>query len=76
MRTPALLTVASLLLFASPAVAQPKPEAVLTTKGYQAAVKVLDRDHDRLVAEIINLTEIPAPPFKEADRGKAYAEML
>jgi di/tripeptidase len=36
----------------------------------------LDRDHDRLVAEIIQLTEIPAPPFKEDARAKAYLEML
>ena len=76
MRIPALLTLASLLIIAVPAAAQPKPEAVLTTKGYQTAVKILDRDHDRLVAEIIKLTEIPAPPFKEAERAKAYAEML
>ena len=36
----------------------------------------LDKDHDRLVAEIIQLTEIPAPPFKEDARGAAYLEML
>jgi len=36
----------------------------------------IDRDHDRLVAEIIRLTEIPAPPFKEAARAKVFAEML
>nr|7LJH_A Chain A, Poly(Aspartic acid) hydrolase [Sphingomonas sp. KT-1]7LJH_B Chain B, Poly(Aspartic acid) hydrolase [Sphingomonas sp. KT-1]7LJI_A Chain A, Poly(Aspartic acid) hydrolase [Sphingomonas sp. KT-1]7LJI_B Chain B, Poly(Aspartic acid) hydrolase [Sphingomonas sp. KT-1] len=53
-----------------------KPEAVLKTKGYEAAVKILDRDHDRMVDEIIKLTEIPAPPFKEAARAAAYAEML
>ena len=76
MRTQALLTLASLLVLASAAAAQPKPEDVLKTKGYQAAAKILDRDHDRLVEEIIKLTEIPAPPFKEAERAKAYAEML
>ncbi len=36
----------------------------------------IDKDHDRLVAEIIQLTEIPAPPFKEDARGAAYLEML
>lgn len=77
MRNTGLLTLAALLATASPvAAAQGKPEAVLKTKGYQAAVKILDRDHDRLVDEIIKLTEIPAPPFKEAARAKAYAEML
>lgn len=76
MRNTALLTLAALLATASPAASQSQPEAVLKTKGYQAAVKILDRDHDRLVDEIIKLTEIPAPPFKEAVRAKAYAEML
>ena len=76
MRIPASLILASLLVSATPAASQPKPETVLQSRGYQAAVKVLDRDHDRLVEEIIKLTEIPAPPFKEAERAKAYAGML
>ena len=36
----------------------------------------IDRDHDRLVSEIITLTEIPAPPFKEDTRATAYLAML
>jgi acetylornithine deacetylase/succinyl-diaminopimelate desuccinylase-like protein len=36
----------------------------------------LDADHDRLVREIVTLTEIPAPPFGEDARGAAYLEML
>jgi acetylornithine deacetylase/succinyl-diaminopimelate desuccinylase-like protein len=43
---------------------------------FQVALRVIDRDHDRLVREIIQLTEIPAPPFKEDARGAAYLEML
>ncbi len=43
---------------------------------FQQALAVLDRDHDRLVDEIITPTEIPAPPFKEEARAKAYLEML
>lgn len=78
MRNMMLLTLAAALLAASPVEAAPKakPEAVLKTKGYASAIKILDRDHDRLVDEIIKLTEIPAPPFKEAARAAAYAEML
>jgi acetylornithine deacetylase/succinyl-diaminopimelate desuccinylase-like protein len=49
---------------------------VRSSDGFKRAMAVLDRDHDRLVAEIITLTEIPAPPFKEAARAKAYLEML
>ncbi len=44
--------------------------------GFRKAIAVLDRDHDRMIAEIITLTEIPAPPFKEAARAAAYLEML
>ena len=43
---------------------------------FRAAMAAIDQDHDRLVAEIIQLTEIPAPPFKEDARGAAYLEML
>jgi len=77
MRNTLLLTAAALLAAAPVQVAsQPKPEAVLKTKGYVSAVRILDRDHDRMVDEIIKLTEIPAPPFKEAARAAAYRDML
>jgi len=77
MRNMLLLTAAALLAAAPVQVAsQPKPEAVLKTKGYVSAVQILDRDHDRMVDEIIKLTEIPAPPFKEAARAAAYRDML
>lgn len=49
---------------------------VRASEGFTKALAVLDRDHDRLIAEIITLTEIPAPPFKEERRAKAYLEML
>ena len=49
---------------------------VRSSDGFKKAMAVLDRDHDRLVAEIITLTEIPAPPFKETARAAAYLEML
>jgi acetylornithine deacetylase/succinyl-diaminopimelate desuccinylase-like protein len=60
--------------------AQPDPDAVvrgvMEHARFKAAMAALDRDHDRLVAEIVQLTEIPAPPFKEAARAKVYAEMF
>src|SRR4249919_2578550 len=43
---------------------------------FKAAVATLDREHDRTVADIVTLTEIPAPPFKEAAKGRAYMAML
>lgn len=78
MRNMMLLTLAAALLTISPAQAapEPKPEAVLKARGYKSAIRILDRDHDRMVDEIVKLTEIPAPPFKEAARAAAYRDML
>jgi acetylornithine deacetylase/succinyl-diaminopimelate desuccinylase-like protein len=49
---------------------------VVDDPKFKAAMAALDKDHDRLVAEIVLLTEIPAPPFKEDARGAKYLEML
>ena len=51
-------------------------QRVLAHPKFKDAVAALDRTHDRLVAETIQLTEIPAPPFKEAQKGKAYLALL
>lgn len=50
--------------------------AVVESAKFKAAAAALDRDFDRHVTETIRLTEIPAPPFKEAERAKAYADMF
>ena len=50
--------------------------AIVASPAFKTAVAALDRDYDRTVSEIITLTEIPAPPFKEAARGAAYRRML
>ena len=49
---------------------------VVGSAEFAAASAFLDSSHERLVQEIIQLTEIPAPPFKETARGRAYLEML
>jgi acetylornithine deacetylase/succinyl-diaminopimelate desuccinylase-like protein len=49
---------------------------VRSSDGFKKAAAVLDRDFDRMIADIITLTEIPAPPFKEAARAKAYLDLL
>ncbi len=51
-------------------------KATLSSASYRAAAAQLDVEHDRIVADIIKLTEIPAPPFKEAKRAAAYRDML
>jgi acetylornithine deacetylase/succinyl-diaminopimelate desuccinylase-like protein len=80
-RVAALCAVLALAgLGAAPA---PRPDAtehavqqVVKSPAFKAAMAELDRNHDRMVEEIVQLTEIPAPPFKEAAKGRAYAAML
>ena len=49
---------------------------VVNSAKFKAALAALDRDFERHVTETIRLTEIPAPPFKESERAKVYAEMF
>src|SRR3954470_19937689 len=46
--------------------------AIHASAGFKAAMATLDAQHDQIVADTIELTEIPAPPFKENARGEAY----
>ena len=70
----------ALAVAAQPAVSSPaagqKVQRLLSSRAYSASVSHLDREHDRVVQEIIKLTEIPAPPFKEEKRAAAYRDML
>jgi acetylornithine deacetylase/succinyl-diaminopimelate desuccinylase-like protein len=67
------------LLLAGSAQAQ-TPQAAVDRVFNHADVKVaqqfIDTDHDRIVREIIAITETPAPPFKEAARARVFARML
>ncbi len=74
-----------LLAAASPAAvsaAPVAPAAAATIKRIEAspafarAMTAIEAGHDRWVADIITLTEIPAPPFKEAVRARAYRDMF
>lgn len=49
---------------------------ITASPPYQKAVAALAAGHDRWVERIITLTEIPAPPFKEAARASAYRDMF
>ncbi|WP_419254392.1 M20/M25/M40 family metallo-hydrolase [Caulobacter sp. ErkDOM-YI] len=49
---------------------------IVASKPFKKAAEKLDADFDRTIADVITLTEIPAPPFKEEARAKAYLEML
>lgn len=49
---------------------------ILAHPRFREAVAVMASEHERTVADIIALTEIPAPPFGEERRAAAYLEML
>jgi acetylornithine deacetylase/succinyl-diaminopimelate desuccinylase-like protein len=43
---------------------------------FRRAAAFIEADYDRFVRELIALTEIPAPPFKEERRARAYLDLL
>ncbi len=45
--------------------------AVMASPQFAAALATLRREHDRTVADIVRLTEIPSPPFGEERRAAA-----
>lgn len=49
---------------------------VLDHAGFRQALGHIDADYERFVEELITLTEIPAPPFKEERKAAAYLEMM
>jgi acetylornithine deacetylase/succinyl-diaminopimelate desuccinylase-like protein len=71
--------VLAIALSASAAAAQTTDaqiRGIVSSPGFKSATTFLDADYDRFVRELIYLTEIPAPSFKEQKRGAAYQEML
>jgi acetylornithine deacetylase/succinyl-diaminopimelate desuccinylase-like protein len=66
------------LCFAAPAFAAPADSVsrIVTSQAYKTAAAALDSGHDQWVKDIVAITQIPAPPFKEGVRAKAFAEML
>lgn len=61
---------------ARPAAEDLRARQLVESAAFKAAVAEFDRDFDRFVKELIFLTEIPAPPFKEQLRAEAYAKLL
>ena len=49
---------------------------IIASASFKQATAFIESDQDRFVRELIALTEIPAPPFKEAARAKAFMTML
>jgi len=68
-----------LLLGTTPVLAQnaeQRVQAIVSSSSFREARTFLEADHERFVRELIALTEIPAPPFKEEKRSAAFLEML
>jgi tripeptide aminopeptidase len=68
----AVLSLAVLLAQAPDA----RVRGILESPKFRDAVAFIQSDQDRFVRELIALTEIPAPPFKEQARARAFMEML
>jgi len=49
---------------------------LIDSAPYKTAISALRADHERWVREVIQITEIPAPPFKEQVRAAAFRDML
>jgi tripeptide aminopeptidase len=68
------------ILALSTSLAAQSPDAavrrILDSAAFKKATSSIERDHDRFVRELVTLTEIPAPPFQETARARAYLEML
>jgi acetylornithine deacetylase/succinyl-diaminopimelate desuccinylase-like protein len=61
---------------AAPAIADSTVSRIVASQPFKTAAAALDSGHDQWVSDIIAITQIPAPPFKEEIRAKAFAEML
>jgi acetylornithine deacetylase/succinyl-diaminopimelate desuccinylase-like protein len=48
---------------------------ILNSAAFARAAATLEAEHDRTVADIIALTETPAPPFQEAERAQLWRGM-
>ena len=73
-----LAAAACALAITAPAAAEASStvQHVVASKAYKSAAAALDSSHDQWVKDIIAITQIPSPPFKEQVRAKAFADML
>ncbi|WP_462381366.1 M20/M25/M40 family metallo-hydrolase [Pseudomonas sp. Marseille-QA0892] len=51
-------------------------ERIMQSETFKTAAHALRSDHDQWVEDIVTITEIPAPPFKEEKRAEAFMQML
>lgn len=72
-----LALAAAALTWSGPLAAQDSAFAQTTTVQLSAPMQMqLAQQYDRVIAELIRITETPAPPFKESRRAELFAAML
>ena len=75
-----LIIAAAVLIAPALAAAQSPPASevrqIAASAPFRTAAASLEARHDEWVRNVVAITEIPAPPFKEEVRAKAFAEML
>ena len=73
---PRALILVVLLPLPSIVTAQAPVDRLINDQAFKTATAFLEKDHERFVKELISLTEIPAPPFKEKRRGDVILQMM
>jgi acetylornithine deacetylase/succinyl-diaminopimelate desuccinylase-like protein len=79
MRTSVLAWVLMTACGVAPVLAQSPEEVVrgiIDGAPFKSAAAFIPSDQERFVRDLITLTEIPAPPFKERARADAFLQML
>jgi acetylornithine deacetylase/succinyl-diaminopimelate desuccinylase-like protein len=75
--TPAVAIAANVLVWSTIAAAQVDTGArLMADPAVRVALEAARSDEPRTIEDQIRICEIPAPPFKEAMRAKAYAELF
>jgi tripeptide aminopeptidase len=71
-------TISTVLVLAitQPQTQEARIQRLKDSADFKQAAVFIDGEYDRFVRELIALTEIPSPPFKEQQRAKAFLEML
>lgn len=85
-RTALMLSLSALAAMPGAVLAQAAPapplreaaavDALARSPSFATARAKLATDYDRTIAELIRITETPAPPFKEEVRAKLYGDLL
>ncbi|MBA3678232.1 MAG: M20/M25/M40 family metallo-hydrolase [Sphingosinicella sp.] len=82
-RLTSVLLYLSLLMNGAVAHAQTKPanadamvKKIASSGPFRKAAAALEAGHDQWVKDLVTLTEIAAPPFKETARARVFAAML